>query len=268
MGLNGLANVNIELTSRCNKDCWMCGRRQRDRERGDQEYGDMPMALVESIAKQIPGGISVQLHNNGEPLLYPGFGLVLYYFEKHITNIVTNGKLLTEIKFQLVGNGIIPPLDTMSVSVFEGDPEQGEQLAILKEFLQYKGDRKPYTTARLIGKVDPAPYEALGLQIVKRTLHKPQGSVFYRREAVIPEVGYCWDLFTRIAIDRWGLVSVCVRYDPDGELVIGDLAEESLEDIWNGYKRKQLLEKHIAGKRNELPYCGKKCHYWGIPIGS
>ena len=26
--LNGLTNVNIELTNKCNKCCWMCGRRK------------------------------------------------------------------------------------------------------------------------------------------------------------------------------------------------------------------------------------------------
>jgi MoaA/NifB/PqqE/SkfB family radical SAM enzyme len=31
-GLNGLGNINIELTSRCNKSCWMCGRRKVEKE--------------------------------------------------------------------------------------------------------------------------------------------------------------------------------------------------------------------------------------------
>ena len=28
VNLNGLGNINIELTSRCDKSCWMCGRRK------------------------------------------------------------------------------------------------------------------------------------------------------------------------------------------------------------------------------------------------
>ena len=28
---NGLTTVNLELTNRCNKRCWMCGRRARSR---------------------------------------------------------------------------------------------------------------------------------------------------------------------------------------------------------------------------------------------
>jgi hypothetical protein len=30
--LNGLYCVHLELTSRCNKNCWMCGKRKVDRE--------------------------------------------------------------------------------------------------------------------------------------------------------------------------------------------------------------------------------------------
>jgi len=61
---NGLTTVNVELTSRCNKDCWMCGRRKVDRDHPEitMNYGDMDLKLVASIAKQLPDGIVVQLH--------------------------------------------------------------------------------------------------------------------------------------------------------------------------------------------------------------
>ena len=266
--INGLANINVELTSRCNKACWICPRRDRDKLVGDQDYGDMKMDLVEKLSKQIPSGISVQLHNNGEPLLYPYFESALYFFQKHVTNIVTNGKLLVEKKNAICGNGFYKGLDTLSVSVFEDDPEQEEQFEILKEFLVWKGDRKPFVTARLIGKVNALKYRALGLLIIRRTLHSTKGSISYKRTPVIPEVGYCWDMATRLAVDRYGDVSPCVRYDPDRELVLGNINDSTLDEIWNCKKRKDMIEMHISGKRNEIPYCGNKCEYWGVPTGS
>lgn len=50
---NGLSMVNVELTSRCNKNCWMCGRRKIDREYPEitLEYGDMEFKLAEKIEK-------------------------------------------------------------------------------------------------------------------------------------------------------------------------------------------------------------------------
>jgi len=239
----------------------MCGRRERDKLYGPQEYGDMNLGLVEEIAAQVPEGISVQLHNNGEPLLYPQFGTAVHYFRNHVTNIVTNGKLLVEKSAQ-----IIEHLDTLSVSIFEGDTERDEQFEILKEFLKIKGAHKPFVTARLIGAVNNKPYEELGLQVIRRTLHLPRGSVGYRREPTIPEVGYCWDLATRLAIDYKGDVSVCVRFDPERELVLGNLydLDTTLDELWNCDKRKRMLEAHIRGERKNVPYCGDKCEYWGI----
>lgn len=74
--LDGLCNVNVELTSRCNKNCWMCGRRKVERDYPELtlEYGDMDFALAEKISRQLPPNVVVQLHNNGEALLYPRFG--------------------------------------------------------------------------------------------------------------------------------------------------------------------------------------------------
>jgi len=41
----------------------------------------------------------------------------------------------------------------------------------------------------------------------------------------------------------------------------------SLADIWNGEKRMAIIKKHIEGKRDQLAYCGHKCHFYGVPRG-
>src|SRR5208282_2373948 len=149
--LHGLANINIELTSRCNKNCWMCGRRKIDRDYPELalDYGDMDFDLVGKIASQLPPNIIVQLHNNGEPLLYPRFGEAVRLFNRQTTNIVTNGKLLVE-----KADEVIDHLDTIAISVIENDPEADEQYDIIKKFLRLKGDKKPFTILRINGEVD------------------------------------------------------------------------------------------------------------------
>ena len=115
MALNGLGTINIELTSRCNKNCWMCGRRKVDREYPELalNYGDMDFDLVKHIAGQIPAGIVVQFHRDGDALMYPRFGEAVSLFPNNIRNIVTNGKLLVEKADEIIGN-----LETLSVSIF------------------------------------------------------------------------------------------------------------------------------------------------------
>ena len=92
---NGLSTVNIELTSRCNKSCWCCGRRKIDKDYPEiaMNYGDMDFELVKKIEKQLPNDIVIQFHNNGEPMLYPRLKEALQLFKGRIRQFDTNGKL-------------------------------------------------------------------------------------------------------------------------------------------------------------------------------
>ena len=265
---HGLANINVELTSRCNKNCWMCGRRKVERDYPELtlEYGDMDFELVRSIAEQLPPQIVVQLHNNGEALLYPRFGEAVRLFNKQITNIVTNGKLLIEKADEIIDN-----LDTLSISVIENDAEGDEQYKIIERFLELKGDRKPFTSLRLVGNVEPERYRKFGVLVITRILHAPMGSFNYsfnyqKRDPTIPEIGICLDFLHHLAIDSKGKASICVRFDPKGLGVIGDAAKQPLVEIWNCPKRLEWLEYHKQGRRDKIPLCSY-CHFWGVPTG-
>jgi MoaA/NifB/PqqE/SkfB family radical SAM enzyme len=263
MNLNALAVINIELTSRCNKNCWMCGRRRVDREFPElaMDYGDMEFGLLEKIAPQIPEGIVVQFHRDGEALLYPRFGEAVKLFPRHIRNIVTNGKLLVEKADEVIGN-----LETLSISIFERDEEAEAQRDLMREFLALKKDAKPFVTLRLIGDVDQKPYEEFNQMLVRRVLHASMGSFNYaKRTPAIPEIGICWDFLQHPCINRKGDLSICVRFDPGGCGVLGSLHENSLEELWNGSKRREWKNLHVRGGRSAVPLCAK-CEYWGVPI--
>jgi len=260
----GLTTINVELTSRCNKSCWMCGRRRVENEYPQLAlaYGDMDFALVERIAAQLPPRTVVQLHNNGEALMYPRFGDVVHLFQKQITNVVTNGKLLLEKADELIGQ-----LDTLAISVIERDPEADEQFELIRRFLERKGTRKPFTLLRLNGDVDKERYRALGLTMATRNIHSALGSFNYsRRHPTIPEIGICLDFLNHPAINRMGKMSICVRFDPKGLGVIGDVNRQSLAEIWNGEQRLAWLARHQEGRRDLVPLCSY-CHFWGVPSG-
>ena len=260
---NGLNTVNVELTSRCNKDCFMCGRRKIDREYPElaMEYGDIDFELVKSIAKQLPDGIVVQFHSNGESLLYPRFGDAVRLFESQIKCLDTNGKLIVEKADEIIDN-----LDTLTLSVIENDKEKDKQYAMLKEFLNIKKERKPFIIIRALGDVDLEIYKKLNLLIATRVLHSPHGSFNYKKKVTIPEIGICLDMLNHLCINRKGKVSICVRFDPSGLGIIGDANKIPLIEIWNGPKRKEWLTSHVAGKRNKVPLC-KNCDFWGVPTG-
>ena len=260
---NGLTTVNVELSSRCNKNCWMCGRRKIDREYPQitMNYGDMDFELVKSIAEQLPEGIVVQLHNNGESLLYPRFGEAVRLFKRQIKCLDTNGKLIVEKADEIIDN-----LDTLTISVIENDPEGDEQYELVKKFLSMKKDRKPLMIYRCLGEVDLEQWEKLPGIIATRVLHHPLGSFKYKKKPTVPEIGICLDMLNHMAINKDGKVSICVRFDPLGLGVVGDARKTPLIDIWNNPKRQGWLKFHIDGKRNKVPLCSR-CEFWGVPTG-
>lgn len=261
---NGLSTVNVELTSRCNKDCWMCGRRKVDRDYPELalQYGDMEFSLVESIAKQLPEGIVVQLHDNGEPLLYPRFKEAAQLFRRQIRCADTNGKLLVERAKDIIGN-----LETLTISTFEKDEEADEQYRLIEKFLKIKGDRNPNVIIRCLGNMEVDRYKKLNCIIATRILHSAMGSFHYRKNPTVPEIGICLDLLNHLVIRHDGKVSICVRFDPKGKGIIGDCTKKPLINIWNSPQRKEFIKLHIEGKRNKVPLCST-CEFWGVPTGN
>ncbi len=260
---DGLTTVNVELTSRCNKNCWICGRRRVDKVYPEiaMKYGDMDFGLVESIARQLPDGIVVQFHDNGEPLLYPRLGDALRLFNRQIRCMDTNGKLIVQKADEIIGN-----LDTLTVSTFENDECAEEQFYLLKQFLEIRGNRKPRVIVRCLGNMKPERYEQLDCLIATRVLHSPMGSFEYKKPPTIPEIGICLDILNHMVIKRDGKVAMCVRFDPQGQGVVGDCTVDSLAEIWNGSIRQERIRLHIEGRRDKIPLCDR-CEFWGIPTG-
>ncbi len=257
----GLGTINVELTSRCNKSCWCCGRRKIERDYPELvNWGDMDYELVKSISRQLPEGIVVQFHNNGEPLLYPRLGEALALFTNQIRCLDTNGKLLVEKAEEIIDN-----LDTITISTIKDDPEQLDQWLTIQKFLELKKNRKPEVIIRCTGN-DPSTYSSFGCLVVTRVLHSPMGSFAYQKEPVIPEIGICLELLHHLSIDRFGDVSPCVRFDPKKENVLGTIISASLVKIWAGERRKTMLDTHISGNRARIGFCAR-CEYWGIPQG-
>ena len=259
---SGLAVCNVELSSRCNKSCFCCGRRKIDRDHPELalQYGDMDFDLLETIAKKLPSNLLIQFHSNGEPLLYPYLGSAFYLFKNHIKCLDTNAKLLLERARSIIGF-----LDTLTISVIENDPEGDKQYEIVKKFLEIKEEAKPRLIYRLLGNIENKErwYKLPGL-VATRTLHNPMGSNTYQKQVTIPEHGICLDLLTHLTIDRWGNCYPCVRLNPKRLQQLGNIKFMSIEEIWNSSIRKKMIELHIAGKRDEIDLCST-CDYYGCP---
>lgn len=248
--------INIELINHCNKACSFCGRAEA-RKNGEMELGFIDLSLFKKIIKQYEGEI-VQFNKDGEPLLYPHLKDVGKICRDKITNIVTNGILLWEKRYDLKDN-----FTSVTVSVFEDDREQFEAV---QNFIRFIGDdASPRTLVKFVGDYYNPEYEKLGCRILKRTLHKPEGDTGYEAsKPPIPEIGVCLDFINKPSINWRGDFHICNRYDPDGRGIIGNVSRVSLKKLWNNVRRKAWLKSHKEGRRYDIPLCGT-CEFWGIP---
>jgi len=263
--LAGLSQINIELTSRCNKHtlCGFCGH-QNPKVFPNLKFGDISAALLYKIRDELPGGIIVQFHRDGEPIDYKELHLALdaFYRSGFITSIVTHGENLWKRYTDIINN-----CTTVTVSVFKGDPDFDIQFESVRKFLEVKQDLPPMVNIKIVGEMDGEQLEAwesLKVPIIRRVLHVPSGNHKYaKRDPTIPEVMVCGDFLSHPSVDWEGNLFICNRLDTEYRGLLGNLNDYSLDELWNGSKRKGWLGSHLMGKREDVPAC-KGCKFWGI----
>ena len=201
--LNGLTQLNVELTSTCDKQtlCAFCGH-QDPTISPTLKYGQMRESLLSAISREVEPlgyGLTVQFHRDGDPLAYPHVKKALALFEGHIRSIVTHGEALGRKASELIDN-----CEAVTVSVFRGDPDRSIQLSSIRSFLEQKGSRLPRLLIKVVGDMsieELDEYRALNVQIINRLIHVPTGNDKYaHRLPTIPEHGLCLD---RIAAIMW-----------------------------------------------------------------
>jgi hypothetical protein len=170
-----------------------------------------------------------------------------------ITNIVTNGLLLWEQRGSLV------EFDTICVSVHKDDDKQFESV---KRFVE--ATDMP-VLIKFLGDYCNPEFEKLGLKTTRRAIHHPLADNHYQRKPIIPELSICLDFLMKPSINWKGEFSICNRYDPDGNGVVGDCNTQTLKQIWEGEKRMEYLDYHIKGVRDKIPMC-KGCEFYGVPV--
>lgn len=263
--LHGLTQINLELTSRCDKHtlCAFCGH-QDPEIYPTIRFGDMRIDLVERLAAALPPGIVVQFHRDGDPLAFPLIAEVLPLFSRQIRSLVTHGERLGDPR----GLSIIGLCESVTVSIFRGDPDRDRQLTALKTFLDAKGESLPRVYLKVVGDMtddELTPYLELHVPLMRRLIHVPTGNDKYAHHLpTMPEHGICLDLLHHPSISWDGRVYLCNRLDTADRGMIGSLTTHTLDELWNGPLRAAAIQHHLNGRRDLVPPC-VGCTYYGVP---
>ena len=285
-------NLDLHITNECNLKCTFCPRTWKEASKRDGIlHGFMEFKLFKKIIDEASeGGVrAVHFTGNGEPLLHEGLEEMLRYcHEKRILEILmhTNATLLNQKRaMSLLQAGV----HDLVISFDSPVKETYEKLRVganfettlnnIRNFVRLRDEGEfQYPRVRLqmvdqkANMEERERFEALFLPLADSVSHAsfvnfnggPQSDEYqlptenidgkkmdfdHRR---LNEDFKCKYLWQRMIIEVEGEVYPCFYND---KLLLGNVATQSLKEIWTGPKMEELRAKHSAGKFDDIPEC-------------
>ena len=270
-----LKKVYVEITNVCNLDCSFCHGTKREKR-------FLPPEDFRLFAEKIrPHTEYIYLHVLGEPLIHPQLKEILAICtELHFkVTVTTNGTLLRRNADVLLS---CPALYKVSVSLHSF--EANERKSLLEDYMTgvcvfaAKAARQGVIVAlrlwneggenslnsdinALISDRFPGPYREnrSGITLSKNVFLE-YGEKFDWPDLAAPETGagFCMGLRDQAAVLCDGTVVPCCL-DCEGDIPLGNLYEQSLEDILNGERAKNLING-FSERRASEELC-RRCGY-------
>ena len=275
-----LRKAYLEITNVCNLNCTFCaGTRREKRFLSPEEF----RVLAEKLR---PHTDYLYLHLMGEPLLHPQLAQLLSCAEElgFRVMITTNGTLLPKVGDLLCSS---PAVERISISVhsFEANDSKNSLAEYLDQciaFVQRASARKRcvlrlwnldgaetkgencqnQAILKRLEEAFPKPWkeDSRGTTLVNR-IHLEWGEKFEWPDlsaAEGGESGFCYGLRDQVGVLCDGTVVPCCL-DHEGDIPLGNLFHQSLEEILNSPRAQAIYQGFSQGKAVE-ELC-RKCGY-------
>jgi len=290
--------IFVDPSDACNFKCRFCPTSDRALMKYvGRPWKQMPFDLFKKIADdmtEFPGQVEVlRMYKDGEPLLNKRLADMIKYAKdigasKRI-DTTTNAALLTKRKGKEIADA---GLDRINISIygvsndhykdFSGVKLEFERvLANVKDF--YEVRRGCEMLVKIQGDTLSSDEKEMFLQqfgdysdkiyiehimscwpeFDLRGVDVNKGHGIYGQE--IKEVSACPYPFYSFAINSDGLSSVCFL-DWGRKMIVGDVRQQSVKEIWNGKELKAFRKMFLEGERKNHPQCrncGQMTH--GLP---
>ena len=269
-------SLQLEPTNLCNADCTICPGRRCMRERGYMDW-DLFTRIVDDAAKLGVRRIYLDLH--GEPTLHPQIAQMIHYIKLKglAVRMTTNGILFdkemgTEILqtgmtradhiiFSILGDATNTHNLLMENSNLESIRENIGSFLNTRKQLSLRGP----VIETVFRRAEDNKYEEEGYQDTWAELvdHATLGGAISQSFAnykiasppIIRETS-CETIQERMTVYWDGGVTVC-RHDLDGDYIVGNLNEQSIEEIWNNEQLSSLRKLHREQQFAEFELCAK-----------
>lgn len=260
--------VRIETTNHCNAACTFCPRESIGREKTF-----MTQELYEKIIRECADAKvkTVHLHNFGEPLM-----------DKQLPERIAQAKELGIGKVKIFCNGaflkgklaerlIKSGLDEIKISVDGADAEEFDRLRIglnhestlenIRNFKKLRDSIQPQGNLVIVAACSQTSNKnqtkAMLNDVVDRVdfarLHNWAGARSWLMGAkkIRKPCDRLWRTFTVLVN---GDVSLCCL-DYSGKVILGNVNEMSIADIWNNKRYQQLRSWHQRSKQHRIDLC-------------
>ena len=277
--------IGIELTNHCNLRCPECASGSGAMKR---ERGFMDIELFNKIISQLrPYLWNINLYFQGEPLLHPAFSSFIKNCGSIKSVISTNGHFLSvENSEKIVKSGLgklIISLDGFNQETYSAYRIGGNVETVLEGIRNISVAKKSHKSSLkieiqiLVNRLNEhqipqmrklaaefnASLKLKSMQIISRNSFEtwlPGRSKFRRYEIndgaytirnKLP--GRCARLWLNPVVSWNGKVLPCC-FDKDADHVMGDLNQESFNEIWNGSKYR-LFRRLLLTDRSTIEIC-------------
>lgn len=240
-----MSTIELETVNRCNNDCSFCPvSRKHDIRKTIKMSEDLFKKIIGDLEEMQYDG-TLCLFSNNEPLLDDRVYSFLKYAREKLPNAIlclyTNGILLTEERYiQLVEY-----LDYLVIDNYNDEIALNDNIRELKE--------KNIDEKNCCVRVDVRK---------KNQILANRGGLSPNNENKNQYVSPCVLPFIQMVIRPDGKVSRCCQ-DVYGNETMGDLSEQSIQDVWQGEKFRLYREMMLEGKRCNIEYC-RDCDIKGL----
>lgn len=279
--------IDVELTNHCNLNCYMCpvGTYTMKRDRGFMSMKTVEKLCAELKASSIQG---VRLIRWGEPTMHPQFLQILWQFKNtgKAVHFNTNGTLLDKESIKRI---VELEIDSVKFSFQGVDKESYEEMRAgsswdkLMENIRFineaRGDNeKPYiqisttTTTEsneeitkfvqqisaLCDHCNVGRTKLCHLDVAKMKISEERRKKYLelkeKERLQKQHFKVCPEIYDKLSINWDGTVTACCA-DYDNLLIVGDMMQDSLKDIYQGEKIKKIREIISTDDYDAIPLC-------------
>lgn len=269
------AKVYVEISNLCNLSCRFCPGTKRPK-------GRMDANRLSVILEKLKGYTEfVYFHLMGEPLLHPELPWFLELAGEVGFKVIltTNGTLLEERKELLLSSPAVHKVN-ISLHAFEandlsvpfetyvdgcldyGKAAQGQKLTVFRLWNSGGEDKQNGLLLQKLEEAFPKPWKdgRKGTQLAPKVYLEP-GEKFDWPDLNAPEEEgpyFCYGLRDQIGVLWDGTVVPCCL-DHEGDIPLGNLLTESMDEILEGHRAKAIYEG-FSRKEAAEPLC-RRCGY-------